>query len=76
MEDPKRPLSPFLIYRWGVTNTLSIVHRLTGVYLTLGLFVLACWLLALASGPEPYADVAAFLFAVAATLVYVAIGLF
>ena len=60
MKDPKRPLSPFLIYRWGVTNTLSIVHRLTGIYLMLGLFVLTCWLLALASGPESYAGVAAF----------------
>lgn len=60
MEGLKRPLSPFLIYRWGVTNTLSIIHRLTGVYLTLGLFFLSSWLLALASGPEPYANVAAF----------------
>lgn len=60
MEGLKRPLSPFLIYRWGVTNTLSIIHRLTGVYLTLGLFFLSGWLLALASGPEPYANVAAF----------------
>ena len=60
MEGPKRPLSPFLIYRWGVTNTLSIIHRLTGVYLTLGLFVIARWLLALAGGPDSYASVAAF----------------
>jgi len=60
MEGSKRPLSPFLNYRWGVTNTLSIVHRLTGVYLTLGFLALARWLLALASGSEPYAEVAAF----------------
>jgi len=60
MEGPKRPLSPFLNYRWGVTNTLSILHRITGIYLSLGFFVLASWLLALASGPEPYAGVVAF----------------
>lgn len=59
MESPKRPLSPFLIYRWGVTNTLSIVHRLTGVYLTLGFFFLAGWLLALAGGPDRFASAAA-----------------
>ena len=60
MEGPTRPLSPYLNYRWGITNSLSILHRVTGIYLTLGLFVLACWLLALASGPEPYSGVAAF----------------
>jgi len=56
----ERPLSPFLIYRWGITNTLSILHRITGVFLSLGLLVLACWLIALASGPETYAGIAAF----------------
>lgn len=60
MTGPERPLSPFLIYRWGVTNSLSILHRATGVFLTLGLLILSCWLLALATGPEPYASVAAF----------------
>ncbi|MGD8340976.1 MAG: succinate dehydrogenase, cytochrome b556 subunit, partial [Gammaproteobacteria bacterium] len=42
MDAPERPLSPFLIYRWGVTNTLSIIHRITGVFLTLGTLVLSC----------------------------------
>ena len=60
MDAPERPLSPYLIYRWGVTNSLSILHRITGVYLTLGLFILSCWLLALAAGPGPYAGVAGF----------------
>jgi len=60
MNAPERPLSPFLNYRWGVTNTLSIVHRLTGVFLSLGTTVLCCWLIALASGAEAYAGVVGF----------------
>ena len=40
-----RPLSPHLgIYRWQITNTLSILHRMTGFGLTLGLIPLALWL--------------------------------
>jgi succinate dehydrogenase / fumarate reductase cytochrome b subunit len=55
---PRRPLSPHLqIYRWGITNSLSILHRATGVALSLGIPVLACWLIALASGPDAYARV-------------------
>lgn len=60
MNAPERPLSPFLIYRWGVTNTLSILHRITGVGLAAGTTVLSCWLIALASGAEAYAGVAGF----------------
>jgi succinate dehydrogenase / fumarate reductase cytochrome b subunit len=60
MESPERPLSPFLIYRWGVTNTLSIIHRATGVFLSLGLLVFSCWLMSIASGPEAYAAIADF----------------
>lgn len=54
MDAPERPLSPFLIYRWGVTNTLSILHRITGVGLSVGIVFLACWLIALATGPAAY----------------------
>ena len=40
-----RPLSPHVgIYRWQITNTLSILHRITGFGLTLGLIPLALWL--------------------------------
>ena len=60
MDAPERPLSPFLIYRWGVTNTLSIIHRVTGIFLSLGTLVLSCWLISLASGPDVYARVSAF----------------
>ena len=52
----ERPLSPHLqVYKPQITSVLSILHRITGVVLALGLFVLAWWLLAAASGPEAYA---------------------
>lgn len=53
--DSGRPLSPHLsIYRWPVTMTLSILHRITGVALSLGLVVLAWWLTAAAGGDAGY----------------------
>ncbi len=51
-----RPTSPHLqIYRWQIGNTLSILHRLTGVALAIGLIALSYWFVALASGPQAYA---------------------
>ena len=55
MAQRARPLSPFLHYRWQYTNTLSILHRITGVLLSLGFFLLVYWLAAVAGGPERYA---------------------
>ena len=50
-----RPLSPHLqIYRWQIGNTLSILHRLTGTALAVGLLALCSWFVALASGERPY----------------------
>jgi succinate dehydrogenase / fumarate reductase cytochrome b subunit len=51
-----RPLSPFMQYRKGYTMTLSILHRLTGIALTVGLMLLVYWLLAAATGPAAYAQ--------------------
>ncbi len=51
-----RPLSPHLqIYRPQWTTALSILHRITGVGLTLGLALLTWFLYALAAGPEAFA---------------------
>ena len=51
MSQPSRPLSPHLqVYRWQVSNTLSILHRMTGVALSIGALALVSWLLALAAG--------------------------
>ena len=55
----ERPLSPHLqVYRWQITMTMSILHRAGGVILTFGAFVLAWWLMALASGGDAYARAA------------------
>jgi succinate dehydrogenase / fumarate reductase cytochrome b subunit len=55
--NPSRPLSPHLtIWKWGPHMLVSILHRITGVGLSLvGGFILVWWLVALASGPEAYA---------------------
>ncbi len=56
MAKRERPLSPFMHYRWQYTNTLSILHRLTGLFLAFGLIALVYWLAALAAGPDSYAS--------------------
>jgi succinate dehydrogenase / fumarate reductase cytochrome b subunit len=54
-----RPISPHLeIYRWQISNTLSILHRMTGVALALGLIALCYWLTSLAGGADTYAAAA------------------
>jgi len=59
MATPERPLSPFMHYRWQYTNTTSILHRITGIVLSLCFFVLVYWLAAAAAGPERYATAVA-----------------
>ncbi|HEX4152816.1 MAG TPA: succinate dehydrogenase, cytochrome b556 subunit [Steroidobacteraceae bacterium] len=50
-----RPLSPHLqIYRWQIGNSLSILHRATGVALAFGLVALSFWLVSLAGGAASY----------------------
>ena len=52
---PARPLSPHLtIYHWAPTMLVSITHRATGVALSVGVLVLAWWLVAISNGPEGY----------------------
>ncbi len=52
----ERPLSPHLqIWRWGPAMTVSILHRATGIALTVGgLAILLWWLCALATGGEHF----------------------
>jgi succinate dehydrogenase / fumarate reductase, cytochrome b subunit len=51
----ERPLSPHLsIYRFRYTLTSSIANRMTGIALSAGFPLLVAWLVAVASGPEPY----------------------
>jgi succinate dehydrogenase / fumarate reductase cytochrome b subunit len=62
MPTSSRPLSPHLqIYRWQLTSTLSIAHRATGIALAAGTLLLVWWLVAAASGPDPYAAVQGFM---------------
>ena len=51
-----RPTSPHVgIYRWQIGNSLSILHRATGIALALGLPALCYWLMSLAAGELSYA---------------------
>ena len=62
MSDTKSPLSPHLsIYRWPITMTLSILHRVTGVALSVGLIVLCAWLMSAAAGAADYERVVSLL---------------
>ena len=62
MNNSNRPLSPFMIgpyYKPQLTSVLSITHRGTGVFLSLvSTPLLVWWLIALASGPEQFAQMA------------------
>ncbi|HEX3535340.1 MAG TPA: succinate dehydrogenase, cytochrome b556 subunit [Stellaceae bacterium] len=55
MPSDPRPISPHLqVYRWQLTSVLSILHRATGVGLSIGAVLLVWWLVAGAAGPGPY----------------------
>lgn len=61
MIDSGRPLSPHLsVFRWPITMVLSILHRTTGVALSVGLVVYAVWLMAAAAGTGLYDTMSAF----------------
>ncbi len=52
---PPKPLSPHLqIYRLPLTAVLSILHRITGVFLAWGLVVLTIWLVSAAVDRDFY----------------------
>lgn len=54
-EPAARPLSPHLqIYKPQLTSVLSILHRMTGIGLSLALPALVAWLVALSMGGEVY----------------------
>ncbi len=76
MSSGNRPLSPHLqVYRWQITMVMSILHRFTGVVLSLGSLVLVYWLVSLASGEAAYARAAALLGAPLGLLILVALSL-
>jgi succinate dehydrogenase / fumarate reductase cytochrome b subunit len=60
----ERPISPFMFptwYRFQITSVLSILHRLTGIGLSVGSILLAWWLVAVAAGGQVFAATHAFL---------------
>jgi len=49
----QHPVSPFMLpkyYRFQITSTLSILHRLSGIALAVGSVLLALWLVGVAVG--------------------------
>ncbi len=57
-----RPLSPHLqVWRFSITMAMSILHRATGIALTLGTILVAVWLVAAAVGGDAYDGVSWFL---------------
>jgi len=53
MANRPRPLSPHLqVYRWQIQMATSILHRATGIVLSVGALIIAGGLLALMMGPE------------------------
>lgn len=56
MSNQGRPLSPHIsIYRWPITMVLSILHRATGIAMSVGFVVLVAWLFYAATGSGAYA---------------------
>ena len=55
MGTPQRPLSPHLgIYRWQLTMALSILHRASGVFLSIGAVLLVAVLMSVAMGASQF----------------------
>ncbi len=79
MSTNKRPMSPYMLgpyYKFQITSVLSILNRLTGVFMSVVTApLLLCWLIALASGEEAYAGLSAFLGSVLGMLI-IAVSVF
>lgn len=62
MVTDNRPLSPHLqVYRWQMTMVTSVLHRFSGLLLSLGMVLVVAWLVALAAGPQAFANVTGWL---------------
>jgi succinate dehydrogenase / fumarate reductase cytochrome b subunit len=71
----ERPLSPHMsVYRMTRYTTLtSILNRITGCAISVGLIILAYWLTALSQGEQAYQNATALLSSVLAKLVFAGI---
>lgn len=65
MSTSKRPMSPYMLgpyYKFQITSVLSILNRLTGVFMSVvSAPLLLCWLVALASGEQAFAGLSGWL---------------
>lgn len=65
MSTTKRPMSPYMLgpyYKFQITSALSILNRLTGVFMAVVTApLLLCWLIALASGEQEFDALSAWL---------------
>lgn len=62
MATNNRPLSPHMqVYRPQLTSMLSILHRATGIALSLGTLLLVWWLIAAVTGPTAFDNVQSFI---------------
>jgi succinate dehydrogenase / fumarate reductase cytochrome b subunit len=68
-----KPLSPHLqIYRPQITSVLSILHRATGAFLSLGFIIFVLWLFFLLDNAYPKSQIAALYSGSFTKLVFVA----
>lgn len=58
----RRPLSPHLqTYKWPISMASSILHRATGVALSVGTLLIVWWLVAAATSDDAYNSVSGFI---------------
>ena len=75
MAKNNQPLSPHLsIYKWQVTNTLSILHRFSGVLLFLAAIDFSIWLASIAMGENSYALISSLFSSPLALAIWVAVS--
>lgn len=76
MSSSKRPMSPYMLgpyYKFQITSLLSILNRLTGVFMSVVTApLLLCWLIALATGDAAFAGLSAWLGSILGKLVVAA----
>ena len=76
MSSSKRPMSPYMLgpyYKLQITSLLSILNRLTGVFMSVVTApLLLCWLIALATGDAAFAGLSAWLGSILGKLVVAA----
>jgi succinate dehydrogenase / fumarate reductase, cytochrome b subunit len=63
MASHPRPIAPFMlgqVYRLQLTSFTSFLHRVTGVFLSLGILALIYWLAAAATSAEAFDQAQAF----------------